>query len=140
MLNEVLSILIAYLGVFVGLGLSRIAKEEVLAGKKNLIVLEHTMRLLIIVLFFLTLDVLWIERLVIFIALFVIAMFLKNNYYLFGLMLGMNPTFLMSSLVFIYGFPLGSLLHKKTAKSLFKKTALFILFGLIGLFVNSKLI
>lgn len=136
MFNEILAIIAAYLGVFIGLILAKISKEEVSAGKQNLINLEHLMRLLIIVVFFVILQTTIVNKFVIAVILFVIAMFVKKNYYLFGLMLGMNPDFVMSSLILIYGFPFGSLLHKHNYSGILKKTWLFLLFALIGLFVR----
>lgn len=129
-------IFVAYLGVFVGLFLSKIAKEEVSVGKQNLVNLEHLMRLLIIVVFFVILPTTIVNKFVIAVILFVIAMFVKKNYYLFGLMLGMNPDFVMSSLILIYGFPYGSLMHKHSYLGILKKTWPFLLFALIGFAVR----
>ncbi|MBN2421148.1 hypothetical protein JXB27_02620 [Candidatus Woesearchaeota archaeon] len=136
MFNEVTAILVAYLGVFIGLLLSKIAKEEVSAGKQNLINLEHLLRLLIIIVFFVMLPTTIVNKFVVAVILFVLAMFVKKNYYLFGLMLGMNPNFIMSSLVLIYGFPFGSLMHNHKYSGILKKTWQFLLFALIGIAVR----
>jgi hypothetical protein len=137
MFSEILTIIIAYLGIFVGLMLSKIASEEVAAGKKNLIELEHVVRLLVLIGFFLLINTTLVNKIILFFVVFVVAFFVQKNYYVFGFILGLNPDLIMSSLIFIYGFPRGSLMQGKTYSQVFKKTWLFLVMALLGILVRN---
>ncbi len=137
MLTELIVLLISYLGVFVGFGLSKIAKEEVVPGKKNLVIFSRVLFLIILFAAFYNspLSLLY-QRLIIIMTIAVLYYF-KSYYGVLGILFSVNPNFIVSSLIFLYGFPEGSLMHKENISSITKKTIGFLIFGLIGLLLRN---
>lgn len=136
MITELISLIVSYLGIFIGKLLSKIAKEEIIPGKKNLEVFQTMLFTLILVLFFNLIKMNLTSKIIIAIVLVVIELIFRNQNALVGLLLGLEPTFLMSATVFLYGFPTGSLMHKDNYAKIFKKTVIFLIFGLIGLIIK----
>ena len=140
MLIEIIALLISYLGVFVGFKLSEIAKEEIVPGKKNLVILLNGLYILALLWFFYSVPVTLLYKIILAVVLVVVYLLFKKNYSVLGLMFGLNPDFLMASLIFLYGFPAGSLMLKENYVSIIKKTIVYVVFGAIGLIVRNYFI
>jgi len=140
MLIEIIALIISYFGVFVGFELSKIAKEEVIAGKKNLASLEWALRLFILIMFFALTDFGLLSFVLIMVLIVIIESIFKDNYSWLGLLFGLNPDFLIGSLIFVYGLPRGSLMLEKSYLSILKKTIVFVIIGVIVLFVRKYLL
>ena len=121
-INYILSAIIASLGIFCGVVLGYIAKEELKPGKKYLILLQYVLIAVMIVL----MVYFRFEEEIVF--LFVAALFfviyktrfkkqiMPEIYVLFALIFSKAPAaafIVWSSLIFLYGFPTGSLLYMK---------------------------
>lgn len=133
MIIETISLIISYLGIFVGKLLSKIAKEEIIPGKKNLELFQTILFTLILVLFFNLVKMNMTAKIIIAAVLVAIELLFRNENALVGLMLGLEPTFLMCAAAFLYGFPTGSLMHRDNYVRIFRKTVIYLIFGLIGL-------
>lgn len=151
-LNYILATLITFSGLFVGLILAIIAKEELKPGKPYLILLQNLVFSLIIffLLFFNNLAI-WLAILM---ALLTFIFLLKSKInpiatYLF-LALIFNAALrsllkvfvLEAALIFIYGIPTGSLLtyklknkKLKTIKNILIKYGIFILIAILLFFL-----
>ena len=132
-----LKLLFALIGIVFGIILARIASEELVAGKKYFIFLKRFLFLLAVVVVIDNLsNILWR---VLFLVLAVILVYLDVKYYFkFNLkfkskinisyleigyylmfivpyLLLSNQTFrlLLASIIFLYGFPVGTLLYEK---------------------------
>jgi hypothetical protein len=140
MLIEVSALIISWLGVFVGHSLSRIAKEEVKYGEKNLKFLGAALSLAIYLIFFFSVDLPLIHYIVVALIVIFLDCILKEEYAAFGLMFGLMPDFLMSSIIFIHGFSTGSLMHKDNYKKIVKKTWLYLVLGLAALIARNYLL
>jgi len=123
-----LILIITYLGLAAGIILSYIAKEEIRVGKKYLQLLQ---KLLLTLIVFFTLYVFSINLIVVIVISVVIVLlllFIKNIhqqyvYALLGLFYwisskNINFFIIISSLIFLYGFPTGSLMRKAEKKSI----------------------
>lgn len=139
MLIEIISLVVSYLGVFIGLGLSRIAKEEIVPGIKNLNILKKVIFGIALIWFFAFVDMNILYKLIA-AALFVILdRYSRTDYPILGLIFGLQPSFVTAVIVFLYGFPTGSLMFKSNPKEVFIKTYIYLIFGAIG-FALSKFI
>ncbi len=139
MFTEILALIVSYLGVFVGYGLSNIAKEEVKHGQDNLLKLQKLIGVLAAVWIFysnfpFTNIIIPLVSVLSLISLFYIP---KYNYATLGLLFGVNPDFVTSGLLFIYGFPTGSLMFRDDYFKIIKKTWLYLLLGVIGLLIRN---
>jgi hypothetical protein len=142
LINYILSALIVSFGIFCGVILGRIAKEELKPGKKYLIFLQYAIiavMLVLMVYFRFNVDIVF---------LFVAALFfviyrtrfkkqiMPEIYVLFALIFSnaVNGFFIsVSALIFLYGFPTGSLLYlnKKWIKPVVINFLLFFLISII---------
>jgi hypothetical protein len=128
-LTQIFILLISLLGFLFGIILSLIAPEELKPGKKYFFLLKHTLFLIILVniiyFFIKQQEYLALIILTIIYLTFIIIQFKpRNNYweipnYLIFLvpyfLLNQNPTFqlLQTTLIFLYGFPAGTILRFK---------------------------
>jgi len=137
MFYEILALIVSYFGVFAGFWLSKIAREEVIPGKKNLLLFQKAMFLIILIwfFFFTNLD---IAFKVIAVVIFMILDFgFKMHYAIIGLAFGVEPSFVLASLNLLYGFPTGSLLFKEKISGILKKTIWYLIFAAIGLAIRN---
>ena len=139
MINEILALIVSYLGVFVGVGLKQIAKKEVETGKKNLILIQFILFVLTIILFFYLIKTNIWYKLSAAIVLMIIIYITKNNYAVLGAIFGLEPSFLISMLIFLYGFPTGSLTKDNYIKTA-KKTWIYLVLGVICLIIRKYLL
>ncbi len=136
MIAELLALIVSYSGIFVGKYLSKIAKEEVEDGRKNLAYLSWILRLSVIIIFLASNNI-SLSYKILALSLMILAEYIiKDNYSWLGILFGLNPDFLTSSLIFLYGFPKGSLMKGSYAKIL-KKTWIYLLLGLILLLLTN---
>jgi len=128
LLNYSLIALVSYLGLFVGLILAIIAKEELKSGKKYFLFLQKLLLLLIFIFLLIFIGLNYISVLLIF--MFIMISLLKRKkefnelpytyiilavvFYLSSKKL--NPYIIESSLIFLYGIPTGTLLTEKSKK------------------------
>ena len=130
MFTEILALLISFSGVFIGRLLKDIAKEEVKEGKSNLTLLQSIIFIIILVWFFYSIQVSILYKIALAILFVVIIYLLKNNYAILGVMFGLLPNFGLSTLIFLYGFPTGSLMSE-SHKEVFKKTAVYLVLAVV---------
>ncbi len=136
MLSEILAFIVVYLGFFVGYYLSRIAKEEVAVGRRNLIIFQKTISFVILVWFLANSTISLLFKLIL-TAIFIInEIAIRNDYLLPGIVFGIMPDYALSSLIFIYGLPTGSLLMKDKIKMIFRKTIWFVVFVVLVAIVH----
>lgn len=124
-LNYALTLLVSFLGLFMGMALAFIAPEELKAGRKNFVLFTRIIFAVILALLLLYFNIHWL-----FVFLFVVGYFaLDYNYriderYVYALMAAVfilsagNTTLLIleASLIFMYGFPAGTLFSEKLVK------------------------
>ena len=129
-LNYSLTALVSYIGLFLGFALALIAKEEIKPGKKNLIFLQKIILLLIFGFLLILFEQMYLSILVLlmFISLSLWKKYSKKEfnelpyiYILFGMVFylsskRLNLFVIESSLIFLYGLPVGSLLTTKNKK------------------------
>ncbi|HLC87338.1 MAG TPA: hypothetical protein VJH65_03635 [Candidatus Nanoarchaeia archaeon] len=133
---EFLIPLIAFSGLIFGILLSKISPEEMKSGKKYFNYLKKiALAVLVISLIFLTAPFSWYVLLGLIIG-YISALLLKRVYFFLGLalllsFLTFNPNFtlLVSSLIFIFGLPLGSLINMELKKR--KDIYFLVLFNLL---------
>ncbi len=117
MLTKLLIAIIAFSGLLIGYLLTFLVKEEIKPGQKYFLWLERILRLAIIAV------LLWVvatpkAMLLPFIIGIIIGLFLKIRYFYLGLVLAaasslpMNLFVVVAALVFVYGFPYGSISSK----------------------------
>jgi|SRR3989344_6406757 len=117
MLTQLVIALIAFSGLLMGYALTFLAKEEIKPGQKYFIWLERLFRLIII------LVLLWSmgtskAMILPFIVGIIIGFFLKLRYLYLGIglvaasALSLEIFMLIAALIFIYGFPYGSISSK----------------------------
>jgi hypothetical protein len=135
MLIELISLIVSYLGVFAGYGLSKIAKEEVSAGERNLLILKRFILIAILIGFFFGTKISLIA-IIAFGIIILLGLYLRQDYAALGIVFGLHTDFVMSSLIFLYGFPKGSLLHKEIPLHIFYRTLSYIIFGFIVLLLR----
>lgn len=145
MLDIIIASIVSYLGVFVGKCLSDIAKEEVKDGSYNLFYLQATISALIAGWMFYNIFpekeiIVIIDAIVGLAALFFIFLIPKYNYAFLGMIFALYPGFITSSLIFLYGFPAGSLMYKDSYIKILKKTWLYFAFAAAGFLIRSVLI
>ena len=136
MLTELSLIIVSYLGIFIGSYLYKVAGQEVVDNKEEIFYFQQILGMAAYVCFAVFLPVPIAEKLIAAALVATLGYFMEDHYPLAGLMVGINPTFLVSSLVFLYGFPHGSLLHTRSFPSVLKKTYMFLLLGIIGLIIK----
>ena len=130
MLTEILALLVSYSGVFAGRFLKDIAKEEVREGKRNIAFLQSLIFIITLMWFFYSISGSILYRTGLALLFIVIIYLLKNNYAILGIMFGLLPSFGFSTLVFLYGFPTGSLMSE-SHKEVFKKTGIYVVLAVI---------
>ena len=135
MFTELLALLVSYSGVFIGRLLKDIAKEEVRDGKKNLSLLQSILFILTLILFFYSVSGSALYRIGLAILFAVIIYLLKNNYAILGIMFGLLPNTVLSVLIFLYGFPTGSLMGG-SHKDVFKKTTIYLVLAVVTYIVT----
>jgi hypothetical protein len=133
---ELFALILSYSGIFAGYFIGKAAKEEVAIGKKNLKILELVLRLIILIVFFVIVDFNIVIKISILVLIILVELILKNTYIWLGIIFGLNPVFLMSSLIFLHGFPKGSLMYKEKLLEVVKKTYLFLVFAIIGFLIK----
>jgi hypothetical protein len=151
-LNYSLTAVVSYLGLFVGLALAFIAKEELKDGKKYFIFMQKVILSIVFVFLFVFDGLSYI--LVLLLIGCIVVYYLKNylkkkfddvfyNYiilagvFLFSLK-ELNLFIIESSLIFLYGLPTGSLyFHKDKKKVAFNmlKNIIFVLVAVVLFFV-----
>ena len=145
MYTEVIALIVSYLGVFIGYGLSKIAKEEVKEGQDNLFYLQIMTSFLIVAWMFYNIfpekqPIVIIDAIITLLVLFFVFLIPKYNYALLGIIFGLNPGFVLGSLIFLYGFPTGSLMYKDNYKKILMKTWPYLVLGLVALLVRNYLL
>jgi len=148
LLNYSLTALISYLGLFAGFILAIIAKEELKAGKKYFILSQKIILLLIFIFLLVFID---LNYIIILLILAFILISLWKTYsekefnelpYIYAILAiifyisskTLNLFIIESSLIFLYGLPIGTLLTKKDKKETIiniLKNAIFILVAII---------
>jgi len=127
-LNYSLAAIIAYLGLFIGILLAIMAKEEIKPGKKYFIFLQKIILLLIFIFLLIYTDLNYI--LILLILALIIVHLLKTKkefnelpyiYIILSIIFFLSSKILNffiieSSLIFLYGLPTGSLLTNKDKK------------------------
>lgn len=122
-----LSTFLMFSGIYVGIALSRIAKEELKAGKYFLITLKNVLLVLIWLAFLIgaSFSMLSLVASGAFLLLILLRWKLRWNldsgiidYFFFSLITffisaGKNSFFIAAALIFVYGFPAGSLMRIK---------------------------
>lgn len=136
MITEILALIVSYLGIFCGIGLKKIAKNEVIAGKKNLMLLQLILFAIIIVLFFYFVQLSILYKVIAALVLMLLIYLTKNNYAVLGVIFGFEPSLLMSIFILLYGFPTGSLMKENYLQTL-KKTWIYLLLGLVFLIIKT---
>ena len=130
MFTEILALLVSFSGVFIGRLLKDIAKEEVKEGKSNIALLQSIIFIITLVWFFYSVPGSIIYKAGLAVLFIIIIYLLKNNYAILGIMFGLLPNFGLSSLIFLYGFPTGSLMNG-SYKELSKKTAVYLVLAVV---------
>ena len=146
MIIEVLALIVSYFGIFIGKYLSKAAKEEVEDGRKNLQILKISLSIVIFFLFLILAPFSLLSKIILYALIISLVIVWRrfrmktskpaSDLYAFGILFGLNPTFLMSVLIFIYGFPAGSLMKENYFKIL-KKTWIYLLLGVAALIVRN---
>ena len=116
---------ISIIGIFLGLIIANYTKEELKAGKKYFIILE--------VILLATLIITTIKfnfNYLLFIFGLILGFIIRYEYFYFGISIintitNKDYNFLVSSLVFLYSLPFGTLLFKKDLKILIPQLTLF---------------
>ena len=141
LLNYSLAALVAYLGLISGLMLSIVAKEELKAGRKYFFILQKVL----LVLIFSILLVLRPGYLPIFLSVIfmnyllvhknlsspMIYLFLAGVFYLSSIRL--DIFIVEASLIFLYGFPTGSIVASKSIKESIMKISRYSSFVLLAI-------
>jgi len=142
-LNYLLALIISFSGLFVGMFLGRIAKEELKQGKKYFILLQHLLFSLVIFFILLIIDNIYLAltAVLVFIFSYKAELSSKIAYPLLGLFFYFSSAsremiLINSALTFLYGFPAGSLLKNKKDILFY---SLFILIGIILFFLPLNL-
>ena len=146
MITELLALIASYSGIFIGKYLSKAAKEEVEAGRKNLQILKISLSVIIFLLFLVMTPFSLLFKITLYALIIILVIIWRrfrektskpaSDLYVFGVLFGLNPTFLMSVLIFLYGFPSGSLIKGSYVKVL-KKTWIYLLLGVVALIVRN---
>ncbi|MFH1839706.1 MAG: hypothetical protein ABH849_00985 [Nanoarchaeota archaeon] len=117
-----IEIIIAFLGLVIGLLLARFTKEELKQGEKYFIWIKRTVLIILVTfLFYLALPN-YLTTVIFFIAGLIVAYFFKKEYFYFGLALFSTLNIFAVVLIFLFGLPYGSSLFSKKYKY---KTLLF---------------
>lgn len=141
MLSYLALLLIVFLGVFIGLLISYMAKEELKPGAKYFNILKHAVFLAILVVFFVKNPSIMF---VLVIAAIIIAFSFSKHwetlyYYALGIIFFLswkyNGFSLLAPLMFLYGLPLGSLYLFHHIKEKKKKIILGLLRQYVGFFI-----
>ena len=149
--NYFLASVIAFSGLFMGLLLAHIAKEELKQGKKYFVILQKIILILIMIFLNTKYYILIIASILL---IFILKNYLKKQipeiplyYLIFGIIFffaSRNPAILaiQSSLVFLYGLPTGTLYYKRkltmSIMEILKNTTFFI--PIIALFLLKQLL
>ncbi len=141
-------LVITYLGLAAGIILSYIAKEEIMIGRKYLKLLQKILLSLVVLFVFYFLNINIILVIIISVVILLLLLFIKNihqqyMYALLGLFYwisskNINAFIIISSLIFLYGFPTGSLLikvEKKSIAQILMTTFYYLVIGLILYFI-----
>ncbi len=124
-LNYSLTAVVSYLGLFVGLILALMAKEEMKDGRKYFLFLQKLILLLVFVFLLVFINLNYILVLLILAFILVYLLRRKNELMYIYIILGvifylssktLNLFVIESSLIFLYGIPTGSLLRKRDEK------------------------
>ncbi len=128
LLNYSLTAVIAYMGLFIGFILAIIAKEELKAGKKYFILLQKIILLLIFVFLLVFIELSYIPILLILAFILISILRSKKEFnelpYIYIILAiifylsskQLNLFIIESSLIFLYGLPIGTLITKKSKK------------------------
>jgi len=128
LLNYSLAALIAYIGLFIGFILAIIAKEEIKPGKKYFILLQKIILLLIFIFLLLFINLKYVVVLLILAFILISILRTKKEFnelpYIYIILAiifylsskNLNLFIIESSLIFLYGVPIGTLMTKKSKK------------------------
>jgi len=129
-INYILSVLIVFIGLIIGIIIAKYTEEELKAGKKYFSILQKLLLFVIFILFLFFLKIKMIYIIidcVLFIILLIVIKLKKNiiAYNLLAIVLFLtakNDIFFiyLSGLIFLYGFPTGSLFYYNTKKNKLK--------------------
>ena len=148
-------LIIAFLGLYLGLIIGYMAEEELKPGRKYFVAMKHLLFLVVLALFFIknpsTIFIIFIALLII---IFSFSKHRETLYYyalavIFFISWQFNGFTLIAPMIFLYGFPIGSIYlfnhlkdkknKKKIAIGMLKQYVGFLivgfLLGLIGLFL-----
>lgn len=112
-------LLLSFIGILVGILISKFTKEELKPGKIYFNLIERACLVVITLILIYNYKLSWTVILGL-----ILGYFLVIDYFIFGLILVTTSNFLISLIVFIFGLPYGSLI--KTKKVL-KEFILFII-------------
>ncbi|KYK26065.1 hypothetical protein AYK26_01300 [Euryarchaeota archaeon SM23-78] len=141
-LTYLIILLIIFLGLYIGLLVGYLAQEELKPGKNYLNLLRHLLFIAIIVIFFVkNWSVLFVIMIAALIIIFSFSRYRETLYYyalavIFFLAWHFNGITLIALLIFLYGFPVGSIYlcdHIKDKKNI-KKIVLGMLYDYVGFF------
>lgn len=153
LLTYLILLVLVFLGLFLGLLIGYVAKEELKPGKKYFDIFKHVLFIAILIVFFVkNWSVLFVMVIAALIIIFSFSRYRETLYYyalavIFFLAWRFNGFALLAPLIFLYGFPVGSIyLHnhlkqkkKKVVLGLLEQYAGFlitgVLLGLLGLVI-----
>ncbi len=147
-LNYLLAVVICFISIYIGFFLALIAKEELKAGNKYLLVFQKALFAIVVVSTIFVIDNIYIS--LILLGILIYFMFIGHQirdifiYLVFGVLLYLNSRYgnlflMQSALVFLYGLPAGSLLafnmikskKKRIAKHIFTRYIWFVVVALV---------
>lgn len=141
LLSYIILLIIIFLGLFIGLLIGYMAKEELKPGKKYFDILRHALFISILVVFFVknpsVVFIIFIAALVI---IFSFSKHRETLYYyvlavIFFLSWHYNGFALLAPLIFLYGFPIGSIYLYNHIKKKKKQVILGLLKQYVGFLV-----
>lgn len=115
LLTYLIILIIAFLGLYFGLIIGYMAEEELKPGRKYFVALKHLLFLVILALFFIkNPSIIFIIFLALLIIIFSFSKYRETLYYftlavVFFLSWHFNGFALIAPLIFLYGFPVGSI-------------------------------
>lgn len=145
-INYVLSVIVVFLGLIIGIIIAKYTKEELQTGKKYFTLLQKLFLFIIslLLLFFFKLNIIYIIILSILFIIFLFFIKLKKNiimYNLLAIVLFISSSkeiyfIYISSLIFLYGIPTGTLFYYKkgNVKKFFKYYVWFLMISLLLFF------
>ena len=141
LLSYIILLIIIFFGLFIGLLIGYMAKEELKPGKKYFDILKHALFIAILVVFFVkNPSVVFIIFIAVLVIIFSFSRKWETLYYyalavIFFLSWHYNGFALLAPLIFLYGFPIGSIYLYNHIKKKKKQVILGLLKQYVGFLV-----